>query len=110
MARWRTSAAAAAVVLVATACGHASESASQPTGTSRPQLTPTGQLPLTVKGTGFRPQEKVRVAAKGTQSTSTAVIADPSGTFVVRLHGLKSCDSVTVVATGSSGSHAEFNL
>ena len=109
MARWRTSAAAAAVALIATACGHtvaSHEAASTQTG--RPLLAPTGQKPLKVKGTGFQPNEKVRVVANGASGANTT--ADDAGTFVVPLPGVDPCDSVTVVATGSKGSHAEFNL
>jgi glucose/arabinose dehydrogenase len=111
VARWRTSLAAAALVLVATACGHTE--ASQPaaattTVASRAQLAPTGQKPLTVKGTGFQPNEQVRVVAKGAKSATAT--ADSSGTFVASLPGVDSCDSINVVATGSKGSHAEFNL
>ena len=111
MARWRTSAVVAALLLVATACGHTVDShdaASTTTVASRPQLAPIGQTPLTVKGTGFQPNEKVRVAAKGARPATTA--ADSSGTFVVRLPGVAACDSINVEANGSRGSHAEFNL
>ena len=111
MAPWRTSAVAAAVVLLATACGQTEashEAAATTTAPSRPQLAPTGREPLTVKGTGFQPTEKVAVVANGGHDTSTT--ADSSGAFVVRLRGVNSCDSVTVVATGSKGSHAELNL
>jgi hypothetical protein len=99
-------------VLVATACGHTEPSQSAAATTtvppSKPQLAPTDQKPFTVKGTGFQPNENVRVVANGTKSADT--VADSSGAFVAPLPGVKSCDSVTVVATGSKGSHAEFNL
>jgi hypothetical protein len=112
VARWRTSFATAAVVLVATACGHTEPShqaGATTTVPSKPQLAPTDQKPFTVKGTGFQPNENVRVIANGTKG-GTDTVADSSGGFVARLPGVKSCDSVTVVATGSKGSHAEFNL
>ena len=111
VAQWRTSAAAAAVVLVATACGHTEAShpaAATTTVASRPQLAPTGQKPLTVNGTGFQPNEKVLVVAKGAKSTSAS--ADSSGTFVASMPGVDACDSINVIANGSKGSHAEFNL
>jgi hypothetical protein len=100
-------------VLVATACGHTEAShpaAATTTVASRPQLAPTGQKPLTVKGTGFQPNEKVLVVAKGAKSTSASASADSSGTFVASLPGVDACDSINVIATGSKGSHAEFNL
>jgi hypothetical protein len=111
VARWRTSAAGAVVVLVATACGHnqpSHEAAATTTVSSQAQLAPTGQKPLTVKGSGFHPNEKVRLVANGSKTANT--VADSSGTFVASLPGVNSCDSTTVVATGSKGSHAEFNL
>jgi hypothetical protein len=113
VARWRTSAAAAAVVLlVATACGQAEPSheaaATQTAPAGQPQLAPTGQKPLKVEGTGFQPGEKVQVATKGVPTKTT--VADSAGSFVVSLPGVDSCDSINVVANGSHGSHAEFNL
>jgi hypothetical protein len=112
VARWRTSAAAAALLLVATACGHSSGSSepARDVTTIRPALAPIGQSPLTVTGTSFRPHEKVMLAAKGAQSASAKVTADESGSFTASFHGLKACDSVTVTAVGSKGSRTEFNL
>jgi hypothetical protein len=114
VARWRTSVALATVALVATACGQTAGSsepaASKTTPSSRPQLAPTGQSPLTVKGTGFRPHEQVHLVAKGLRSASADATADSSGIFVASFRGLKSCDSVTVTAVGSKGSRTEFNL
>jgi len=111
VARWRTSAAAAAVLLLATGCGQTAprdEPAAATTGAARPQLAPSGQSPLTVKGTGFQPGEKVLVVTKGVPGQTAR--ADSSGAFVVTLPGVDSCDSINVVANGSKGSHAEFNL
>ena len=110
MVRWRTSAAAAAVVLVATACGNTQpshEAAATATIPSNAQLAPVGQKPLKAKGTGFLPDEHVKVATK---DKSVVTVADSQGGFVVSLAGVNSCDSVTVTATGDEGSQAEFNL
>jgi hypothetical protein len=112
VARWRTSAAVAALALVATACGHAEAShpgaATKTVLPSRARLAPTGQKPLKVKGTGFQPYEKVRLTANGGKTKTT--VSDAAGSFQVSLPGVNSCDSVTVEATGSKGSHADFNL
>ena len=112
MALWRTSAAAAAVLLVATACGQAEPSheaaATQTMPAGKAQIAPTGQKPLKVKGTGFQPGEKVQVATKGLPSQTA--VADSAGAFVVSIPGVDACDSINVVANGSRGSHAEFNL
>jgi hypothetical protein len=62
---------------------------------------------LKAKGTGFLPDEHVKVQAKG---KTIVTVADSQGGFVVSLAGVSSCDSVTVTATGADGSHAEFNL
>jgi len=111
MARWRTSAAAAAaVVLVATACGNTEPSGEAGGSSSLPsnaKLAPVGQNPLKASGTGFLPDEHVQVTAKG---KTIVTVADSQGTFVVSLAGVKSCDSVTVKATGDEGSDAEFNV
>jgi hypothetical protein len=71
---------------------------------------PLHQQPLVVKGTGFQAGEKVALAAKGLHSSRAIATADGSGEFEATFHGLKNCDSVTVVATGSKGSRAQFNL
>jgi hypothetical protein len=110
MARWRTSAAAAAIVLVATACGSAEPSGGAAATTDLPskaQLAPAGKKPLRVRGTGFVPIEHVKVATKG---KTVDTVADAQGTFVASLPGVSGCDSITVTATGDEGSHAEFNL
>jgi hypothetical protein len=118
VALWRTSALVAAVTLVAlvaAGCGAGQKEASHATTTSKPpagkpQLAAKGQKPLTVEGTGFQPQEKVAVVAKGMQSQRVSTQADSSGTFEATLDKLDSCDSITVTAVGSKGSRAEFNL
>jgi hypothetical protein len=115
VALWRTSAALALVALVA-GCGHdpspGATDATGPTGTTaaRPQITPVEQQPLVVEGTGFHRGEKVALTAKGLQSSRATARADVSGEFEATFHGLKNCDSVTVVAAGSKGSRAQFNL
>jgi hypothetical protein len=110
VALWRTSAALALVALVAGGCGHDPSASSTATTAARPQIAPVQQQPTIVKGTGFQPGEKVELSAKGLRSSHATARADGSGEFEAIFHGLKSCDSVTVVAVGSKGSRAEFNL
>jgi hypothetical protein len=110
MARWRTSAAAVALVLIATACGQGGPSrdaAASATLPSNAKLVPVGQKPLKARGTGFLPDEHVLVSTTG---KSIKTVADSQGGFVVSLAGVSSCDSITVTAKGADGSHAEFNL
>jgi hypothetical protein len=98
-------------VLVATACGHTEAPHRATTTTvppSRAQLAPVGQKPLKVKGSGFQPYEKVRLTANGGKTATT--VSDATGSFEVSLPGVDGCDSVTVEARGSKGSHADFNL
>ena len=80
------------------------------TTASRAQISPVQSRPLEVKGTGFQPGEKVTLSAKGLQNAHATATADNSGEFDATFRGLKNCDSVTVTAVGSKGSHAEFNL
>jgi hypothetical protein len=113
--RWRTRAVLAAVVLVAAAAliatvvGQTSSSSHEPKA-ARAQIAPMGQNPLTVKGTGFRPGERVRLVVKGSQGAALTAKAGPDGSFVAAVRGLNGCDSVTVTAAGSKGSRASFNL
>jgi len=113
VALWRTSAALALAALLAAGCGHgpsASSSGTRETTAARAQIGPVRQQPLVVKGTGFHPGEKVVLTAKGLQSGRATARADGSGEFEATFHGLKKCDSVNVVAVGSEGSRAQFNL
>jgi hypothetical protein len=113
VALWRTSAVLAALALIAAGCGaaeHAAQTQSTPKPAGRAQLTATGQKPLTVTGTGFQAHEKVTVVAKGMQSQRVSTQADSSGSFEATFSKINSCDSITVTATGSKGSKAEFNL
>lgn len=117
VARWRTRAVLAAVALVAvgaviaTVVGQTSGSSSrEPTAVRQAQIAPMGQTPLTVKGSGFRPSERVRLVVKGSQGAALTAKAGPDGSFVAAFRGLNGCDSVTVTAAGSKGSRASFNL
>jgi hypothetical protein len=68
-----------------------------------------GQSPLRVAGSGFRPGEKVRLVADAPHKQVKNTRADSSGSFTADFPEV-SCGSVTVTATGSQGSRAEFNL
>ena len=115
MALWRTSFAAAALALLAAGCGASQHEAPETAASTAPapgkaQLAPKGQKPLTVEGTGFRPREKVTVVANGMRSQQVSTQADSSGSFTASFDKVDACDSVTVTATGSKGSRAEFNF
>ena len=107
---WRTSALALAA-LALSACGGGQSAAPSASGSSQhPQLKPVSQSPLRVSGTGFRPGEKVHLAVNGPETHAKDTRADSSGNFTTSLSKPSSCGSLTVTATGSQGSHAEFNL
>jgi hypothetical protein len=118
--RWRTRAVLVAAALVAAAAGIAavvgqtSDSSSGPARTPdapRPKLTPYAQNPLSVKGTGFRPHERVRVTVEGVAAPATHTVrASAKGVFSLEFRRVNGCDSVTVTAVGSKGSRTSFNL
>lgn len=76
--------------------------------TARLQLADAA--PLTLRGTGFVPAERVRLTVS-TQTTRTRrVVAGRSGTFVVRFAGIAydRCNDLLAQATGSEGSLARL--
>jgi hypothetical protein len=99
--------------LVLTACGGRA-SAPSPSTTSaqqqRPELLPVSQSPLKVEGTGFQPGEEVRIEVDAPNGQAKHTRASSSGSFTTDISELTGCGSVTVTATGSQGSVAEFNF
>jgi hypothetical protein len=76
----------------------------------RPVIRPLSTDPLRIKGTGFKPGERVILAAKGAANRSRrSVTAGDRGSFVAKL-GSAGCDSLTVYAIGNRGSRASFNF
>jgi hypothetical protein len=104
----------AVAAVIATVVGQTSGSSSdepRPDGGQRPTLTPYAQDPLSVRGTWFQPHERVRVAVKGVDEPETLTArASAKGVFSVGFRHVNGCDSVTVMAVGSKGSRASFNL
>jgi len=87
-----------------------SGSSSHKQAAHHPRLLPDGLSPLRIKGTGFVSRERVRLKLTGQTETVVVVKADRRGRFGASFHGVGSCDSVTVTATGSKGSRTSFNL
>ena len=104
----------AALVLAAvalTACGGRSSAPSaSTTSAQRPELRPVSQSPLRVEGTGFRPGEDVRIEVDAPNGRAKHTRASSSGSFTTDISELTGCGSVTVTATGSQGTVAEFNF
>jgi hypothetical protein len=75
--------------------------------TARPALRVVDEMPLVVRGTGFKPREHVQVTlVLRTRSRSTRLVASLRGTFVTRFTLTPiQCQLVeTVVAKGDRGS------
>jgi hypothetical protein len=110
-------AALVAVAGLALACGDGSASpAGAGSAASRPAhravLAPDGLSPLRVRGTGFRPRERVRVTV--TPSAASPIVrrvrANGRGRFVLAVAGVDPCGGVEGAAKGSRGSRASFQL
>lgn len=81
-------------------------------GTARPTDEPAlgvrDTTPFVVRGTSFKPREKVRVVAQVEGRHVRTVRATATGVFVARFFGVsvQGCTGYIVRATGSKGSHA----
>jgi hypothetical protein len=97
--------------LALTACGgRASAPSPSTTSAQRPELHPVSQNPLRIEGTGFRPGEEVRIEVDAPNGLAKHARASSSGSFTADITELTGCGSVTVTATGSQGTQAEFNF
>jgi len=75
------------------------------------RLVPINGDPLRVKGTGFAPREHIRIKVfVGTRRIGRRLTASRRGSFVVTFKTVRACDGPTVIARGSRGSRASFNL
>jgi hypothetical protein len=100
--RGAVTALAAAVALGA---GGAADAAKQPT------LRIVGTTPLVVRGTNFRPDERVKLLVSYGRPLVRAVKAGPRGGFVARLGvSVKGCQAVVVQAIGARGSRAMVDI
>ena len=80
------------------------------TGIGRPTIRPIAMKPLRVKGTGFKPNEHVRLAIAGEGGAGRRrVTASDGGSFVAKLEA-EGCGSISISAVGDRGSRASFNL
>jgi hypothetical protein len=101
-----------ALVLPSIACG---ASSATPDATSEPRLRPKPRLaigplfPLTVRGSGFKANERVTVTLDGGRRGKANVRADRAGGFVTR-HPIRlgRCGTVTIRAVGSAGSRVVY--
>jgi hypothetical protein len=105
----------AAVAALALACGDGSASpgdAAVLPASRHAVLQPDGLAPLRLRGTGFRPRERVRVTV--TPSAGAPIVrrvrANGHGRFGVTFAGISPCAGVEARATGTRGSRASFQL
>jgi hypothetical protein len=99
-------------VLGTSAAYGAAASRSAPRATARAVLKPIAGTPFRVRGSRFRPNERVRVTVTPTGRTGIVrrVRASRRGTFVLAFRGLQACQGVHGAARGSRGSRAAFQF
>jgi hypothetical protein len=79
--------------------------------TTRARLLLVDTEPLTFRGLGFKPNERVQlVAVAGARSVRRVATGSASGTFTMRVPGVNAnnCAGFSVTATGGRGSRATF--
>jgi hypothetical protein len=99
-----------AVIAILLASGIASTSSAAPTAPTRhATLAMKSVLPLRVAGSGFKPNEQVRLTAESRRKT---VRADSDGRFYTSLPPIDPCNGFIVTAKGGKGSNASiaFNM
>lgn len=80
-----------------------------PADNGKARILPMGVSSL--KGTGFKPGEKVTVKVVDGPRKTMRTTANGSGSFSVRLPAqVDRCNGMTVVAVGDQGSRASFQL
>jgi len=75
---------------------------------AKPQLQLMDSAALTVRGTGFRAREHVRLVVRGPGLVTRNATAGTGGGFTMRMAGMSagSCTGFSITATGDLGSRA----
>ena len=106
--RWAVTALVAlgAVVVVAVAVAMATTGASSRAA----QLRLLEDAPLTIRGTGFKPRERVRLTIRAGRAAVRHAVAGMGGGFTMRVAGMSAdtCTGFSVTATGAGGSRASL--
>jgi hypothetical protein len=105
----------AALALTAGCGGDAQPADATPASAAarRATLSPSSSDPFRVRGTGFRPRERVRVTITPTnlqRGITRRIRATGRGTFVLTFAGIQACQGVEGDAFGSRGSRASFQF
>ena len=82
-------------------------------GKRTPMLRLAGTTPVTLRGTGFVPRERIRIIALSSGGKATKrVTASPSGRFQTRFPTIPfdRCNGFVALANGSAGSRAMLKL
>jgi hypothetical protein len=95
------------VALIACVLGVSTAAAATP-----PRLTLVARAPLTLRGTHFRPLERIRVTVYTPARPIRTVRATVAGSFSVMFTGVYAgrCASLRAVAVGAAGSTASLKL
>ena len=73
-------------------------------------IAPAGVSPLSIKGSGFKPRERVRVTVQMADGTvHTRRVRAKDGRFRVTFKRLHACDGAQADAVGRRGSRATFS-
>jgi hypothetical protein len=81
-------------------------------GSIRPALALVDRQPLTIRGRGFHPYERVRVVVDAQLRAAKSVRATRSGAFTVRFAtvNVAQCGGVFATARGRAGSVARLKI
>jgi hypothetical protein len=84
--------------------------ASAGSASTHPTLRLTDDASVTLRGTGFKDRERVRVMVATKTHASKSVTASTAGAFVVRFAGMSTsaCAGFSATAVGTNGSRASF--
>ena len=99
------------MIVVLVGAGFAASAASA-TIEVRPSVRVTDTSPFTVRGSHFRPLERVKMTVHAKREASRTVRATGRGAFVARFEsvGVGACPSYSVSAIGARGSRATDKL
>jgi hypothetical protein len=96
------------VVVVCTALALGSTTAASPT--ARPKLQAIDLQPLVIRGTAFRPYERVKLILSADVAAGRILKASANGRFVTRFRAVSvgRCEGFVLQAFGSRGSRAKL--
>lgn len=105
---------AALTLLLATALAAAgcvsAKGGGQTAASPRPSITVNATPPLAIRGTGFKPRERVTVTVVATGWARKQAVASAGGRFTLRFQSLhpSACAGVSITADGNRGSRAVY--